>query len=118
MPKKTSQAEQIKLLELQIAELRNEFKQQTEALKANFTQQMSLLRAELQSSPMLWTIQDIADFLKIALVTAKTRVIVKEGFPEPFSVTDSEEKIHRRWFANEVVEWARSNRKPRKKYGS
>ncbi len=114
MPKKTSQAEQIQSLEQQIAALKNEFKQQTEALKSSFAQQISALRAEFQSPPLLWTVQDIADFLKIALVTAKTRVVVKEDFPESFSITNSEEKIHRRWFANEVIEWARTNRKPRK----
>ncbi|KWS31819.1 hypothetical protein AL059_02000 [Pseudomonas syringae pv. papulans] len=60
----------------------------------------------------LWTFDDIAQYLKLSQYTVERRVVVQPGFPEPFQpcAIGRGTKAVKRWFAGEVIKWARQNR--------
>lgn len=58
--------------------------------------------------PELWTEEDIAGFYKMSVRTIK-RTVALPGFPKPVGATDSD-CGERRWFADEVIEYARDHR--------
>lgn len=60
----------------------------------------------------LWTFDDIARYLKLSQYTVERRVVVQPGFPEAFQpcATGKGSKAVKRWFAGEVIKWARQNR--------
>lgn len=60
----------------------------------------------------LWTFDDIAQYLKLSQYTVERRVVVQPGFPEAFQpcATSKGSKAFKRWFAGEVIKWARQNR--------
>ncbi|OUM06920.1 hypothetical protein BW686_13385 [Pseudomonas syringae] len=60
----------------------------------------------------LWTFDDIAQYLKLSQYTVERRVVVQPNFPEAFQpcATGRGSKAVKRWFAGEVIKWARQNR--------
>ncbi|MBI6669855.1 hypothetical protein B1F73_04525 [Pseudomonas syringae] len=60
----------------------------------------------------LWTFEDIAQYLKLSQYTVERRVVVRPGFPEALQPCASGKgtKAVKRWFAGEVIKWARQNR--------
>jgi hypothetical protein len=58
----------------------------------------------------LWTTDDIAQYLKLAQYTVERRVVVQPGFPASFQPCATGSKAVKRWFAGEVIKWARQNR--------
>ncbi len=60
----------------------------------------------------LWTFDDIAQYLKLSQYTVERRVVVKPGFPDPFQpcAIGNGSKAVKRWFAGEVIKWARQNK--------
>ncbi|WP_426781087.1 hypothetical protein [Pseudomonas syringae] len=60
----------------------------------------------------LWAFYDIAQYLKLSQYTVERRVVVQPGFPEAFQPcsTGKGSKAVKRWFAGEVIKWARQNR--------
>ncbi|VVN71267.1 hypothetical protein PS689_00439 [Pseudomonas fluorescens] len=60
----------------------------------------------------LWTFDDIAQYLKLSKYTVERRVVIQPGFPEPVQpcATGKGSKAVKRWFAGEVIKWARQNR--------
>jgi len=63
----------------------------------------------------LWTFDDIAQYLKLSQYTVERRVVVQPGFPEAFQpcAIGKGSKAVKRWFAGEVIRWARQNRAKR-----
>ncbi|MEE4372769.1 hypothetical protein V2J67_10405 [Pseudomonas alliivorans] len=60
----------------------------------------------------LWTFDNIAQYLKLSQYTVERRVVVQPSFPDPFQpcATGKGSKAVKRWFAGEVIKWARQNR--------
>lgn len=60
----------------------------------------------------LWAFADIAQYLKLSQYTVERRVVVQPGFPNAFQPcgTGKESKAVKRWFAGEIIKWARQNR--------
>ncbi|MEE4956198.1 hypothetical protein V2K54_10810 [Pseudomonas alliivorans] len=60
----------------------------------------------------LWAFDDIAQYLKLSQYTVERRVVVQPGFPEALQpcATGKGSKAVKRWFAGEVIKWARQNR--------
>jgi hypothetical protein len=58
----------------------------------------------------LWTTHDIAQYLKLAQYTVERRVVAQPGFPAAFQPCATGSKAVKRWFAGEVIKWARQNR--------
>ncbi|MGO2705717.1 MAG: hypothetical protein ACTIBJ_14845 [Pseudomonas helleri] len=58
----------------------------------------------------LWTSDDIAQYLKLAQYTVERRIVVQPGFPLAFQPCATGAKAVKRWFAGEVIKWARQNR--------
>lgn len=60
----------------------------------------------------LWTFDDIAQYLKLSQYTVERRVVVQPGFPDALQpcATGKGSKAVKRWFAGEVIKWARQNR--------
>lgn len=60
----------------------------------------------------LWAFDDIARYLKLSQYTVERRVVVQPGFPDAFQpcATGKGSKAVKRWFAGEVIKWARQNR--------
>ncbi len=60
----------------------------------------------------LWAFDDIAQYLKLSQYTVERRVVVQPGFPEALQpcATSKGSKAVKRWFAGEVIKWARQNR--------
>lgn len=58
----------------------------------------------------LWTSDDIASYLKLAADTTKRRVVTRPDFPSPLQPCLTGARAEKRWFAAEVITWARQNR--------
>ncbi|WKW33927.1 hypothetical protein KIH13_09460 [Pseudomonas viridiflava] len=60
----------------------------------------------------LWAFDDIARYLKLSQYTVERRVVVQPGFPHSIQpcATVKGSKAVKRWFAGEVIKWARQNR--------
>ncbi|MBD8186171.1 hypothetical protein IFU20_08275 [Pseudomonas viridiflava] len=60
----------------------------------------------------LWTFEDIAKYLKLSQYTVERRVVVQTGFPDAFQpcAIGKGSKAVKRWFAGDVIKWARQNR--------
>ncbi|MEE4820460.1 hypothetical protein V2K62_22015 [Pseudomonas alliivorans] len=60
----------------------------------------------------LWTFDDIAQYLKLSQYTVERRVVVQPSFPQAFQpcAKGKGSKAVKRWFAGEVIKWARQNR--------
>ena len=54
----------------------------------------------------LWTSKDIADYMHLSDFTVCQKVVTQPTFPTPTQPTGST----KRWFAGEVITWARHNR--------
>jgi hypothetical protein len=54
----------------------------------------------------LWSVEQVADWFGLSKVTVEARVVTRPDFPAARPV-DSKQ-AQRRWFASDVVEWARS----------
>lgn len=52
----------------------------------------------------LWPLAELATWAKISITSAR-KMIARPGFPRPFEPVGQP-----RWFADEVIEWARRNR--------
>lgn len=65
---------------------------------------------KFKGAPRLWTIADIAEWLDLSEITVKARVIKRQGFPAPVAPTGHADKARKRWFADEVIRWARHDR--------
>ncbi|VVE58782.1 hypothetical protein PHO31112_05379 [Pandoraea horticolens] len=63
----------------------------------------------LKKAPELWTAKDIAAWMGLSESTVALKVVSRPGFPSPVVPTGSSE-AKRRWFGDEVIEWARMNR--------
>lgn len=57
----------------------------------------------------LWDGEEIADWLHLSASTVKQRVVCQPGFPKPVQPGGSKNS-QPRWFASEVITWARENR--------
>ncbi len=54
----------------------------------------------------LWTATDVGKYLKVSTYTTQTKVVHKPGFPTPIVPAGGE----KRWFAGEVINWAKQQR--------
>ncbi|KWS20857.1 hypothetical protein AL062_02770 [Pseudomonas syringae pv. syringae] len=85
----------------------------TTALLVTLRELVIEMRAKrLSIDDELWTFDDIANYLKLSQYTVERRVVVQAGFPEALQpcATSKGSKAVKRWFAGEVIKWARQNR--------
>ncbi|WP_109512557.1 hypothetical protein [Pseudomonas ovata] len=85
--------------------------EQSEDLLATLRALVTELRApKVSIEDELWTTDDIAQYLKLAQYTVERRVVMQPGFPAAFQPCATGTKAVKRWFAGEVIKWARQNR--------
>lgn len=58
----------------------------------------------------LWTCDDIASYLKLSADSTERRVVTRPDFPTPLQPCLTGKRAAKRWFAAEVIDWARKNR--------
>jgi hypothetical protein len=61
------------------------------------------------NTPKLWTAAQVAAFFGVHEKTARSRIICRPGFPRP-TAPCGDELSERRWFSDEVIEFARTHR--------
>lgn len=83
---------------------------QTELLVALKALVIQLSGPRVTPADELWTAEDIASYLKLAVDTTERRVVTRPDFPAPLQPCLTGKKAAKRWFAGEVIEWARRNR--------
>lgn len=69
-----------------------------------------LKRPQVPAEDQLWTTEDIAEYLKLAVDTTERRVVTRPDFPAPLQPCDTGPRAAKRWFAIDVRSWARRNR--------
>lgn len=69
-----------------------------------------LKRPQVPIEDQLWTAEDVADYLKLATDTTERRVVTRPDFPVPLQPCPTGKRAAKRWFATEVVAWAKKNR--------
>lgn len=57
----------------------------------------------------LWSTDQIAQWLGLSKPTVELRVVTRKDFPAALRPVETKQ-AQRRWFASDVLEWARSNR--------
>lgn len=57
----------------------------------------------------LWSSEQIGKWLGLSKQTVELRVVTRPGFPAALRPVDSKQ-AQRRWFASDVLEWARMNK--------
>jgi len=72
---------------------------------------LHLKRPPVAAQDALWTYQDIADWLQIAPETVARRVVTRPDFPPPLQPCAPGVNAGKRWFAGEVIKWARHHRR-------
>lgn len=63
----------------------------------------------VKSAPALWNAEQIGEWIGLSEYTVKQKVVCQEGFPAPVKATGLKD-CSRRWFADEVIDWARKHR--------
>lgn len=58
----------------------------------------------------MWDHNDIATYMKISVHTVANHVVVRPGFPMAFVPTGRKGKAEKRYFAREVIDFAKRNR--------
>jgi len=71
---------------------------------------VQLKRSTIPVNESLWTNQDIAAWLQLSLDTVERRVITRPEFPAPVQPCHTGQRAAKRWFAGEVIKWARQHR--------
>lgn len=69
----------------------------------------NLEKFRLPVDDQLWDVTAIAEWLRLSADTVSRSVVTRPGFPEPVQPV-SGALTRRRWFAGEVICWARKNR--------
>ncbi|WP_068390043.1 hypothetical protein [Ventosimonas gracilis] len=69
-----------------------------------------LKRPNIAADDELWTCEDIAAYLKLSTATVERRVVVRPEFPEAIQPCATGKHAVRRWFAGDVIRWAKQNK--------
>lgn len=64
----------------------------------------------VSSADELWTAEDIARYIKLAVDTTERRVVTRPDFPASLQPCLTGARAAKRWFAAEVIRWARQSR--------
>ena len=71
------------------------------------------LKAQNAATGELWTVDDVARYLRLSKSSVQSRVIGKSGFPRAVRIpTEAGMGGGRRWYRKEVVAWVSRNREP------
>ena len=54
----------------------------------------------------LWSVKEIAAFLKMSESSVRERIVTADGFPKPKRLKTNRGLSHPRWKAAEVIRWA------------
>ena len=57
----------------------------------------------------LWTVDEVATYMKLAPDTVGRRVVTRPDFPVPVQPCGTGKNAQKRWFAGAVITWARQN---------
>jgi hypothetical protein len=68
-----------------------------------------LEKCSLPLEDRLWDVAEIAEWLRLSVDTVSRSVVTRPGFPAPVQAVAGA-LARRRWFAGEVIRWARQNR--------
>jgi len=76
-------------------------------------------KTQIPVEDTLWSHIEIAGYLKLATEVVSRYVVTRTDFPEPLQPCPTGKRAAKRWFAGEVIRWAKQNRgnlpKPRSK---
>jgi len=68
-----------------------------------------LKKPPIPADDILWTFSEIADYLKLSTFTVETKVVVRPDFPKALQPCLGSPRGQKRWFARDVMDWARKN---------
>ena len=83
---------------------------QTQLVAALNALVLQLSAPRVMPADELWTADYIANYLKLAADTTERRVVTRPDFPTPLQPCLTGARAAKRWFAAEVITWARQNR--------
>jgi len=68
-----------------------------------------LKKPQVSADDVLWTFSEIADYLKLSAFTVETKVVTRPDFPKALQPCLGSPRGQKRWFARDVMDWARQN---------
>jgi len=69
-----------------------------------------LKQPKVSAEDELWTSTDVACYLKLSLDTIERYVISRPDFPQSLQPCLTGKRAAKRWFAGEVIRWAKQNK--------
>jgi len=66
-------------------------------------------KPKISEDDILWTFSEIADYLKLSVFTVETKVVKRPDFPNALQPCLGRHQGQKRWFARDVIDWARRN---------
>jgi len=84
--------------------------EQNALLTALFELIEQLKKPHLSVDNELWSSADIAVYLKLSLDTVERYVLTRVEFPKPLQPCLTGKRAAKRWFAGEIIGWAKQNR--------
>jgi len=69
-----------------------------------------LKRPQIPVDDLLWSYREIADYLRLSQDAVARNVVAQPNFPQPLLPCTKGKKASKRWFAGEVIRWAKNNR--------
>jgi len=88
----------------------NEAVVEQKALLAAISELVEQMRKpQVSADDVLWTFSDIAEYLKLSVFTIETKVVKRPDFPNALQPCPGRHQGQKRWFARDVIEWARRN---------
>jgi len=78
-----------------------------------------LKKPQISADDELWSNSNIADYLQLSLDSVERHVITRPDFPKALQPCPTGKRAAKRWFAGDIIRWARQNKgelpKPRAK---
>ena len=70
---------------------------------------LQLKRPQIPPEDELWSAEDIAFYIKLAVDTTERRVVTRPDFPTALQPCQTGKRAAKRWLAVAVRDWARKN---------
>ena len=70
------------------------------------------LRSLHSDNAEIWTVDDIANYVRLSRSSVQSRIICRKDFPRAIRIPTDSGMGGRRWYSKEVKHWASRNREP------
>jgi len=88
----------------------NEAIEQKALITAIYNLAEQFKKTQLSVEDTLWGNVEIADYLKLATEVVSRHVVTRPDFPESLQPCPTGKRAAKRWFAGEVIRWAKQNK--------